>query len=90
MPPIAGASSSGRRSTVQAGRRVAGLAAFAWDEGEGDRTRADWVVMHVRYFTARATAEGFVFDELMPAVLERFTLVWPPEHADPCGASSGG
>jgi uncharacterized protein YhfF len=57
--------------------------AFAWDEGEGDRTRADWLAMHVRYFTARAQAEGFAFDESAPAVFERFTLVWPPEFADP-------
>jgi uncharacterized protein YhfF len=61
--------------------------AFAGDEGEGDRTRADWLAMHVRYFTARAKAEGFVFDESMPAVFERFTLVWPPDHADPQSAS---
>lgn len=64
-------------------------AAFAWDEGEGDRTRSDWLAMHVRYFTARAKAEGFAFDESMPAVFERFTLVWPPQHADPQSASSG-
>jgi uncharacterized protein YhfF len=63
--------------------------AFAWDEGEGDRTRADWLAMHVRYFTARARTEGFSFDESMPAVFERFTLVWPPEHADPQSAVSG-
>ena len=56
--------------------------AFAWDEGEGDRTRADWLAMHVRYFTARAKTEGFSFDESMPAVFERFTLVWPPEFGD--------
>jgi uncharacterized protein YhfF len=60
--------------------------AFAWDEGEGDRTRADWLVMHVRYFTARAKAEGFAFGDSMHAVFERFTLVWPPEHADPQSA----
>ncbi|MFI5029554.1 MAG: ASCH domain-containing protein [Reyranellales bacterium] len=57
--------------------------AFAWDEGEGDRTRADWLTMHVRYFTAQAAAQGFSFRALMPAVFERFTLVWPPQHADP-------
>ncbi|HSH99167.1 MAG TPA: ASCH domain-containing protein [Reyranella sp.] len=56
--------------------------AFAWDEGEGDRTRADWLAMHVRYFTARAAAEGFAFDPSMPAVFERFTVVWPLESAD--------
>jgi uncharacterized protein YhfF len=57
--------------------------AFAWDEGEGDRTRADWLAMHVRYFTAQAAAQGFSFRASMPAVFERFTLVWPPQHADP-------
>ncbi len=62
--------------------------AFAWDEGEGDRTRADWLAMHVRYFTARAKAEGFAFDETMQAVFERFTLVWPPADADPEGPAA--
>ena len=62
-------------------------AAFAWDEGEGNRTRADWLSMHRRYFEARARAEGFAFDDSMPAVFERFTLVWPPEHADPEGSA---
>lgn len=60
--------------------------AFAWDEGEGGRTRADWLAMHVRYFTAQAKAQGFSFDDSMLAVFERFTLVWPPEHADPQSA----
>ena len=64
--------------------------AFAWDEGEGDRTRRDWLAMHVRYFSARAKAEGFTFTETMPAVFERFTLVWPPGDADPEGAAVGG
>jgi uncharacterized protein YhfF len=57
--------------------------AFAWDEGEGERTREDWLAMHVTYFTRRAKVEGFAFEDGMPAVFERFTLVWPPEHADP-------
>jgi uncharacterized protein YhfF len=56
--------------------------AFAWDEGEGDRTRADWLRMHNSYYAALARREGFVFDEEMPAVFERFTVVWPPQHAD--------
>ena len=57
--------------------------AFAWDEGEGERTREDWLAMHIRYFSRRAKAEGFAFDDTMKAVFERFTLVWPPEYADP-------
>ncbi len=57
--------------------------AYAWDEGEGDRTREDWLAMHVGYFTRRARKEGYAFDESMPAVFERFTLVWPVGYADP-------
>ena len=57
--------------------------AFAWDEGEGERTRDDWLDMHCRYFARRATVEGFTFEASMPAVFERFTLVWPAGHADP-------
>ena len=63
--------------------------AFAWDEGEGDRTRRDWLEMHVRYFAARAKAENFTFDESMPAVFERFTLVWPSGDADSESATYG-
>jgi uncharacterized protein YhfF len=59
--------------------------AFAWDEGEGHRTRADWLDMHVRYFQVQAKRQGFTFDEAMMAVFERFTLVWPPGDADPEG-----
>ena len=57
--------------------------AFAWDEGEGDRTRADWLRMHNNYYQALAAREGFAYDDSMPAVFERFTIVWPPQHADP-------
>jgi uncharacterized protein YhfF len=56
--------------------------AFGWDEGEGERTRADWLAQHTLYFERRARAEGFPFDPSMPAVFERFTLVWPPGYAD--------
>lgn len=57
-------------------------AAFAWDEGEGDRTLADWLDGHRRYFRRQAEREGFIYDDSMPVVLERFTVVWPPEAAD--------
>lgn len=57
-------------------------AAFAWDEGEGDRTLADWLDGHRYYFRRQAAREGFVYDDSMPVVLERFTVVWPPEAAD--------
>ena len=47
--------------------------AFAWDEGEGDRTLAWWRRAHVWFF------EQFdiVVDEDTPMVLERFELLWP-------------
>jgi uncharacterized protein YhfF len=57
--------------------------AFAWDEGEGERTRVDWLAMHVRYFGRRARSEDFTFYETMSAVFERFIVVWPPADADP-------
>jgi len=50
------------------------------------RTRGDWLAMHVGFFAARAKAEDFTFNELKPAVFERFTLVWPLGDADPEGA----
>ncbi len=57
-------------------------AAFAWDEGEGDRTRADWLASHRRYFARQAEREGFAFDDAIETVFERFTVVWPPDAAD--------
>ena len=57
--------------------------AFAWDEGEGDRSRDDWLRMHRDYFTAQAAREGFEFGDEIPVVFERFRIVWPLEFADP-------
>ena len=56
--------------------------AFAWDEGEGDRTRADWLAMHRRYFADAAEREGLAFHDRLPTVFERFAVVWPLRHAD--------
>jgi len=47
-------------------------AAFAWDEGEGDRTRDWWLAAHRRYFGRQATREGFEFDDNILTVFERF------------------
>ncbi len=57
-------------------------AAFAWDEGEGDRTLADWVAGHHRFFKRQAAQEGFEFREDLETVFERFRVVWPPDAAD--------
>lgn len=47
--------------------------AFAWDEGEGDRTLADWRRGHLWYFNEI----GRHVDDDTLMVLERFELVWP-------------
>jgi uncharacterized protein YhfF len=58
--------------------------AFAWDEGEGDRTR-DWWLDACRYFSPQASREGFELDDNILAVFERFEVVWslrcPPAEA---------
>lgn len=55
---------------------------FAWDEGEGDRTRDWWLDAHRSFFSRAAAREGFVFTDDMDTVFERFTVIWPQEHAD--------
>jgi uncharacterized protein YhfF len=57
--------------------------AFAWDEGEGDRTRADWLEQHLRYFRRTEAARGREWSDDAQVVFERFRVVWPPEVADP-------
>jgi uncharacterized protein YhfF len=53
-------------------------AAFAWDEGEGDRTLASWTAGHEAYFRRSLDARGMAFDPDLPCVLERFTIAWTP------------
>ena len=55
---------------------------FAWDEGEGERTRAWWLAGHIRYFTRQAEREGFAMHDAIETVFERFIVVWPAEIAD--------
>ncbi|WP_394538196.1 ASCH domain-containing protein [Lysobacter enzymogenes] len=57
-------------------------AAFAWDEGEGDRSREDWLHGHRKYFQAQARREGFAFDDGIALVFERFRIVWSAHLAD--------
>jgi len=56
-------------------------AAFAWDEGEGDRTLADWLAGHRRYFSRVCPSLGIVFSDDLPVQLERFELLYPFEAA---------
>lgn len=55
--------------------------AFAWEEGEGDRTLADWKEGHRRFFTRELSAAGRTFDENMLVDLERFELLYPFDAA---------
>jgi len=56
--------------------------AFAWDEGEGDRTRDWWLAAHRRYFARQARREVSQFDDQILTVFERFEVVWPLDVAD--------
>lgn len=49
-------------------------AAFAWDEGEGDRTLASWRDAHLRFFAR----QGVYVDDDTMMVLQRFELLWAP------------
>lgn len=50
--------------------------AFAWDEGEGDRTLAWWLEAHRGFFARRSEAHGLRFDENESELLfERFEVV---------------
>jgi uncharacterized protein YhfF len=52
-------------------------AAFAWDEGEGDRSLTWWLDAHRRFFNRRCVQLGVPFSESVLVVLLRFELVWP-------------
>lgn len=52
--------------------------AFAWDEGEGDRSRDDWLASHRAFFQRQGKESGVPFDEGNDLIVfERFDLVWP-------------
>jgi uncharacterized protein YhfF len=56
--------------------------AFAWDEGEGDRTRASWLADHRGFWRRLSAARGREWSEDEAVVFERFAAVWPPDVAD--------
>ncbi len=47
---------------------------FAWDEGEGDRTRDDWLRMHRDYYRRAFAKLGQPFDDEIEVVFERFEI----------------
>jgi uncharacterized protein YhfF len=56
--------------------------AFAWDEGEGDRTRDWWLDAHRHYSARQASREGFELNDEILTLFERFEVVWPLDIAD--------
>ncbi len=50
--------------------------AFAWDEGEGDRSRAMWLADHEAYFRRELASLGVEFDPDMATVFERFEVLY--------------
>ncbi|QZN85639.1 ASCH domain-containing protein [Cellulomonas sp. C5510] len=55
---------------------------FAFDEGEDDRSLRSWREQHRVYWERTCAARGARWSESDEIVLERFRVVWPPEHAD--------
>lgn len=48
--------------------------AFAWDEGENDRTRAGWLDAHTRFFCRYLPTIGVEFDPDLELVFQRFAV----------------
>jgi uncharacterized protein YhfF len=55
---------------------------FAWDEGEGERTRDWWLAAHRAYFERLARAQGLDMHDEIETVFERFEVVWPSADDD--------
>ena len=72
-----------RSTELRLGRLSSVDDAFAWDEGENDRTRDTWLAGHRAYFTRTQEARGNAWSDDLEVVFERFRVVWPPEVADP-------
>jgi uncharacterized protein YhfF len=66
-----------RTTEVRVGPLSSVDARFAYDEGEGDRTREWWLDAHTRFFRRRCEALGVTFSPDLPVVFERFEVVWP-------------
>lgn len=49
---------------------------FAWDEGEGDRTRVWWLLAHEAFFRRYLTTNDLEFDREMMTVFERFEVLF--------------
>ncbi|MPZ96645.1 MAG: ASCH domain-containing protein [Propionibacteriales bacterium] len=50
---------------------------FAWDEGEGDRSRDYWLDAHRTFFSRSCARIGVEMSDDVEVVFERFDVVWP-------------
>ncbi|WP_353813644.1 ASCH domain-containing protein [Agromyces sp. SYSU T00266] len=57
-------------------------AAFAYDEGEDDRTLDSWRDNHRRYWQRVCPGIGVDWHDDLDVVFERFEVAWPREVAD--------
>ena len=71
-----------RSTSLRIGPFTSADAAFAFAEGEDDRTLASWQREHRRYWERTSAARGAVWSESEEIVFEYFAVVWPPAHAD--------
>ncbi|MGZ5402904.1 MAG: ASCH domain-containing protein, partial [Aeromicrobium sp.] len=71
-----------RSTELRIGRLDSVDARFAWDEGEGDRSREWWLDVHRRFFRRTCLRIGITLDDPadvdgLEVVFERFDTVWP-------------
>lgn len=59
--------------------------AFAWDEGEGDRSRGDWLRAHTAFFERYHRALDIPFHPDIEVVFERFEV----PYAEPLDTEPG-
>ena len=63
-----------RRPEVRVGTLSSVDERFAWDEGEGDRTREWWLDAHTWYFSRAFAGLGLEFHPDIAVVFERFAV----------------
>ena len=65
-----------RTTDCRVGPLVSVDESFAWDEGEGDRTRDNWLDMHRRHLDRTLPALDVISNDDTPVVFERFEVVY--------------
>jgi uncharacterized protein YhfF len=65
-----------RTTEVRIGPRTSVDGPFAWDEGEGQRTREWWLAAHQEFFRRYLPTIGVDFDPDVATVFERFDMLF--------------